>query len=460
MRGSADGLAWWRPLGVHEPHHSARAGAKQPASLRVPYGLLMAFVLVTILAPQDHFSSLKPLHIAFVTGGLACITYLYARLTGTAGEVVRSPALRIAILLLIWALVTVPFSIWPGGSFATISDALIKSLIVFWLLMRVVNSSSRLRSIAWTFSIIALPLSLSAIIAFAQVGFGNVGMLQGWDRITGYQSALTGNPNDLALMINLTLPFTIGLFITARRVSSRLALLFIGMLDVVAVIATYSRGGFITLVTIACAYFLCLSARARRGLLFVLLAIGLVGIPLMPSGYLSRLSTITNYQADRTDSAQQRWSDMVIATKLIVAHPIIGAGAGMDYLALNANRGVKWKHVHNVYLEYGVDLGLPGLVLFLLLFYRVFKGAHFARKSSMGDPRREQLHRLSEAALVAVVAFGVSAMFHPIAYEFYFFYVAGLALAAEAITLRELRFAQEGPLEDTDEKPDYASPLH
>ena len=424
---------WWRAQPRVLPVDTAALESSKTSVLRLPFWALVAFTLIMILAPQNYFPALKPLHLALVTGAFASGTYLLSRFSGTAGRIRHSPAIVLAVLLLLWAVASIPFSLWPGGSFSKIFDLFIKALIVFWLLGRVVNSVSRLRTVAWMLSLISIPLSLSAISAVLQGGFGNVYLTHGWERITGYQAGLTGNPNDLALMINLTLPFTMGLLLSTRRVSARLLLLTIAVFDVIAVGATYSRGGFLTLMTIILVYLWCVPGKARRGLLMAVIALGLVAVPLMPSGYWSRLSTITNIQADRTDSAQERWTDMVKSTHLIAAHPVIGVGAGMDVLALNNVRGDTWRHVHNIYLEYAVDLGIPGLLLFMLLYYQVFKSASKARRFAAGRAGQKTLYHLSESIWVVLIAFGVSAFFHPIAYEFYFYYIAGLAVAAGAI---------------------------
>ena len=42
---------------------------------------------------------------------------------------------------------------------------------------------------------------------------------------------------------------------------------------------------------------------------------------------------------------------------------------GIELLVLNETVGSKWRAVHNTYLEYAVDLGVPGLALFVLLFW-------------------------------------------------------------------------------------------
>ena len=47
----------------------------------------------------------------------------------------------------------------------------------------------------------------------------------------------------------------------------------------------------------------------------------------------------------------------------------------------------------------------------------------------MVDPSVRELQPLAVALQVSLVGFGVAAMFHPIAYQFFFFTVGGMAAA-------------------------------
>ena len=67
-----------------------------------------------------------------------------------------------------------------------------------------------------------------------------------------------------------------------------------------------------------------------------------------------------------------RWSDTVAAVEFMISHPIVGAGLGQGHLALNELRGAFWTSVHNAYLNFGVDLGLPALLLYLAMVVTSF----------------------------------------------------------------------------------------
>jgi putative inorganic carbon (hco3(-)) transporter len=171
----------------------------------------------------------------------------------------------------------------------------------------------------------------------------------------------------------------------------------------------------------------------------VLLATGLT---MLPQGYFERLSTITDIESDTTGSAQGRWNDALVAMQVAARNPITGVGLDQNVLALNQERGATWREVHNVYLQYAVDLGLPGLVLFLALFVTLFRTAGRVRRTG----RRRHCRDIALAAgsvQVALVAFAVAAFFHPVAYQFYFFLAAGLALAVQNVLRAETARAAE-----------------
>jgi O-antigen ligase len=126
----------------------------------------------------------------------------------------------------------------------------------------------------------------------------------------------------------------------------------------------------------------------------------------------------------------------------VLANPLIGAGAGMDREALNGLRGATWKPVHNVYLEYAVDLGLPGFALFTLLFVSCVRKVRAIRRAPADGAAGGQLSCLAEGIEIALFTFAVGAFFAPVAYLYYFYYLAGLAVAAGAIHRKLVADAQ------------------
>jgi O-antigen ligase len=335
--------------------------------------------------------------------------------------------LTVAACLFAWAALTVPLSLWPGGSVSTLIEVYLKSLVVFWLVSHVLDTEARLRIAATALSLLSLPLSLTAIENF------RTGTYIGDERIAGYTGPLTGNPNDLALMLNLLIPMSIALLLDAKGGVARLFFGAIAIISAIAVVTTYSRSGFITLSFIAFIYVWKMIRRRFHGTALLCLVFAVLIACMAPTNYVDRISTIAAPEHDPTGSAQARWSDMHYAMTSVFENPLVGSGIGNNALALNLVRGEHWLEVHNVYLVYAVELGVPGALLFIMLMVfalRTAAGAETAARQKSGPC---SLSRVADATFISLLAFALSAMFYPAAYHFYFYMFAGLAIAARSI---------------------------
>jgi O-antigen ligase len=431
VRGAehAAALEWWRaePSGPPSP---PPAGALAPSTSRAGqsgyYGLVL-FTVVLVAAPQEFFPALRPLRLGLVTALVAILVYLVNLASGRARPPAAEREVRLVLALVAWAVVTLPLSSWPSGSIEVMTELFLKAVAVFILLAGAIDSPQRLLGIAWTLALCAVPVALTALRNY-QAG---VYLPTAPGRIAGYgTSGLAGNPNDLALLLNLILPFVVALATRSAAWWARVAAAGIALISVAAVIITFSRSGFLTLAAIGAIYLAQAARRGRFGLAALVVAGGLAGLLAAPAGYGARLSTVGDIDTDPTGSAQNRWSDTVVAASFVVEHPLVGAGLGMDYLALNRERGARWLSVHNAYLNYAVDLGLPGLALFLMLCVGCLRAARRVERERQAAGVDDVTTRLAGAARISLIAFGLAAFFYPVAYNAYFYYIGGLALAA------------------------------
>jgi probable O-glycosylation ligase (exosortase A-associated) len=423
------GAVWWRPEAEAAPLIPGAGGRS------LAFGGLVLFTVVLLLSPQTFFPVLKTVRIALVAAGVAIAAHVMDATVRREKATPSGPEVSITVALLGWTVLTVPFSLWPGGSVSLLTDQYIKALVFFWMIAAMITNRERLRTFAWSLTVCSIPLAVMALFHFAKGDFLSTGT--SIKRIEGY-AGLSGNPNDLALTLNLLIPFTGALLFTTRSFTGRALALFALLLSVPAVIVTFSRAGFLTLAAIVLMGAFCLM---RRGAVLPAVAVLVAALsitPALPNGYIERLSTIVDIDADPTGSAQGRWTDYQVATDVVIANPILGVGLGQDILALNAARGrATWRSVHNAFLEYAVDLGIPGFLLFVSLLVASFGTARrVERLTSRFLPLRD-VSVFAAAAQIALVGFAVAAFFHPIAYQFYFFCVAGLAVAVKNVSRTE-----------------------
>ncbi|HMJ83011.1 MAG TPA: O-antigen ligase family protein [Vicinamibacterales bacterium] len=432
MTETDSGANWWRP-----DRPAIRADV--PGS-PVAFGGLVAFTAILLLTPQTMVPVLKTLRIALLAAGVSILAHMLDT-TIRRQPIVRSRReIVIAFALLIWAAITIPFSYWPSGSVALLSDQYLKAVIFFWLIATLVTTRQRLRTFAWALVLCSIPVAIIGLQHFRSGEFLYTGVT-GVKRIAGY-SGLSGNPNDLALTLNLIIPIAGALFALSRGAVARSLAAAALILGMATVIVTFSRAGFLTLSAIGVLSVVFFVKRRAPAAAAVIVIATMTVVPLLPAGYLERLNTITDIEADPTGSAQGRWADYQVAARLVAANPIVGAGIGQDILALDRVRGrATSRSVHNAYLEYAVDLGLPGLLLFLWLLVASFRSARRVEKRTSTEPSMRDLSVLASGVQIALVAFAVAAVFHPIAYQFYFFCVAGLAVALRNACVAELSAA-------------------
>lgn len=428
---------WWRPPTYKQP--SAVVAAASGSS--VAFWSLVAFTAILLLSPQAWVPALKVVRIAFLAAGFAMAAHVADRTIHRQSITPLSPEIGIVLALVAWSVLTLPLSMWPGGSVRVLTDHYLKAIAFFWLLGTIVTSTDRLRAMAWTLVLCSVPLAATGVANYLSGATLSTGV-RGFYRIEGYVgsggSGLTGNPNDLALMLNLIVPLA-GVLAFVSRGTRRLVAIAALLLAVLAIVLTFSRAGFMTLAASFVMFLLVLARRKAAGAAAALLALVVCIPPLLPAGYVDRLSTITNIESDRTGSAQGRWRDIQEAAEVVAKNPVVGAGIGNDILAMNVQRGDDWTQVHNVYLQYGVDLGIPGLVLFAWLHLLCYRTARAVEKRSAKQGTNRDLTLLAAGIQVSLVAFLVAAMFHPIAYQFYFFSIGGLAVA-----LRNIWHAESG----------------
>jgi O-antigen ligase len=222
------------------------------------------------------------------------------------------------------------------------------------------------------------------------------------------------NPNELASILVSALVLSFGLAAAVKDLPlARLGALAAGGLCIAGIFLTGSRGGLVSL-TVALAAFLVVGARWRGRLVLVVAIVTLAGV-----GYFSyAASEETRSHVSSVGSGTGRLDLWTVAWRMVEDEPLQGVGAGnfpvssVHYLLQpgaieRADYIIGTPRVaHNTSIQLWAELGLVGLILFILVagfcLYAALKAAGLF--AEQGDARMEVIARALFVALAGLLA--------------------------------------------------------
>jgi hypothetical protein len=194
-----------------------------------------------------------------------------------------------------------------------------------------------------------------------------------------------GSPNSAGAYLSLLIPFCLALATTPVDRRTRRLAIAAGVLGPIALVLTRSRGGWIAFgvgVVLLMAY----GAASHRALFRKLLPVlTLGGCLMLPFAGL----ILDRLMLDDGGSAESRLPLMALATTISLDHPLLGIGPNnfvpiMLRYATVEYAGVWLRVVHNKFLLTFSELGILGLVLFLVaLGSTVWRGFRLGRLGHM-----------------------------------------------------------------------------
>ena len=362
------------------------------------------------------------------------LIYVASKLS--AGEALIVWTLELKMLTFFWALglLFAPVAASPRDSFNVLFDPLIKILIVFAMQISLVDTRSRFRAMMGVMVFCQALYSLSSIRTYLTGGYSEMSSFQA--RISGWGEYLN-NPNDIACVLALMAPLSVICALLQRGWKRWLLFACVGV-TAVAILFTYSRSGFLALLA-SCGLLIWKATRGRR--VKVLLPIAVIAAVLLvaaPGKYRARLSTIFNPETDPTNSAQERQEHMIRAYEVAIRRPIFGVGMGNFHIY-----AIKEMRAHNAYLETAAELGVVGLVAFLIIIIAPLRSLRRIERETAADgPRPDPGKHLVSACLQAsFVAFVIYGFFGSVQYDSYLYSLVALAVAVRRIHAAEIRAA-------------------
>jgi len=432
------------------------------------YLWMLAFTTLLFFRPQDHIPGLQPLHLAELAA-IAGLAAMAVRRLSSGQTITRVNAEVIGVVALGAIIVlTMPFSIWPGGSLTVFSEIYVKIILIFALMMSTITTPRRVRQMTWIMIIASGYIASRAVFDYVR----GVNLVEG-DRVRGAIGGMFENPNDLALNLVTFLAPALFIIFQEKKASRRLFAGALAATMMAAIVCTKSRSGFLGLIGMG-AVVLYYLARVKPAIVVGALLAGLMALPVMPSSFWDRMDSIVNADEDQTGSRAARLRLIEQGMDVFVENPLTGIGAGQfrNYSAPDVVE--KWRVTHNVWLQVATELGLFGLLTFAFLVLRAYSSSFAALRMLRGSPKRRPQSNQQSAVrdprsavrhpqldlpgdernileinakgmIAAMVGWTICSLFASVAFNWTFYYVFALAVAGREIVASRRTAAEPAP---------------
>ena len=339
-----------------------------PAVMRFPHIGAMMWIWLALASPDEYlFGFMTAIPLSKLISGITLVSLLFTK-SGRRFYLDKTLFLMLALGML--GYVSASYAVTAEQLNWDIYGKLLKILALAFVLSAVLTSRARLQS---ALIAAAVALSLSGVAE----GF-KVLLSGGGHKVEGL--AAYGDNNAFALAMAMTLPLLLYLFQTSKARIARLAFMFAMAMCVVAIVGTYSRGGFLGLVTFTVGLILLNRNKIRN---MALVAVGaIVLMQAAPASWFERINTLHTATQD-DGSFLERVTAWKISTLLAMERPLVGGGfhaiqdtsvwvryqrdlATLDFIP-SSPPDEYGRAAHSIYFELLGDLGFTGLFIFLAM---------------------------------------------------------------------------------------------
>jgi probable O-glycosylation ligase (exosortase A-associated) len=406
-------------------------------AFRRPYIGVAAWAWIALMAPAEWafgFSSSFRLNLTIVV--VTMVSYLLVE----KNKRINISGLSLWVLLFgFWTLVTTVFNLNSDPSWVwAYWNQFWKILLLFLFITIAITKRLHIDTLVW-----AIVLAISAYAAMEAVKF----ILSGGGHQISGRAGIIKDRNDFAVAVNMCIPLIIYLAQTTKQPSLKLGLWILFVLNLVSIVGTGSRGGFIGLVVLGIAFWL--KSRHKVALFCAALLLVPILYEKTPEEWRDRQATIATAAHEDSSFIGRLWA-WKISTMIAMDYPTTGGGFGAvlepnlwNYYAprtpyfppLETPEIPAWqnpKAAHNIYFQVLGDHGFVGLMIFLSILIFAFLG-------SVGNSRRGRAsgvvwyQKLSESLTLSLIGYAITGANVSLAYFDGFYAILGLVTV---LTLR------------------------
>jgi len=348
------------------------------------YGLLL-YTFYSFVSPLElTWGGLAGARFSFMVGGVVILSALMQRRNIFPKHVIA----YLCILFLFFCLFSLAVRIDVHPNALTRLGVLTKIILMALVAAVLIRTPDQLRLYV---------LAIAVFVGLLGAYYGVFGLFAGSMKISG--PGRIGDNNGYAVLLNATLPFIYYAGIHLKRIYLKLLAKIVLLANILAVILTFSRGGFITLIIVIA---LLIFSTRKKWLLFLLLFMACFTLFFMwqnndvPSAakaqiakgknsgeqsiatktielWRQRMETLKQ-PAEEIETARSRIYFWEVAMDMGNANPLTGVGFAhyqREFKNYDKTGGLYGgnRAVHNIFLSLLSEIGYIGTLVFVLLIF-------------------------------------------------------------------------------------------
>ena len=437
-------------------------------------GLALTILAILNFSTQGKFTAGASgifLSVGKILGVLTMAAWLFHHLTQRK-KLVFTRSMWFGLGFIAISLLSVLIAVDKKWALIDVSK-LVVDYALFFLLINLISTAKQLKGFVLLMILTALIASGAAI---AQVKFPSL-QFSGSESVKSFATGeggikdpqelksgsfvrptgTLGHPNWLSLFLVTLLPLTLYGVNSPELKNFKYFCLIVLACQLVAIILTHDRMGFLGIVFVFGASLWFGLIRVRPPLVVALCLSVFVAPFIIPATYLERVFSIDNYK--KSESIDSRWGLLVSGLDMIVRFPFTGVGAGnygailmRDYPHTWAAKTVNWLRLegettisdhdqaaHNMYVEVASETGIFGLIIYLTFIFGAAKNMYrLHRRGGL-----QELKDLSLALFLSILAFCFIGIFLHAQLQKVWWIVIGLSIALSQLEKKQSKLIDE-----------------
>jgi probable O-glycosylation ligase (exosortase A-associated) len=364
------------------------------AAFRRPWIGVMLWVWLSIMNPHRYAWGIA--YDAPLAAMAAASTLLGLLLTRERTSPFKGAAPVWLFIFVLWITLSWLLGLDPKADYPQ-WDKVMKIYLMIFVGLALLHTKQHIFALAWA-------TAGSLAILGAKGGFFTV-LTGGSYRVWGPPGSFIQDNNEFALSLVMTIPLLRFLQMQLQSKWGRHVMTLTMLLCAAAAVGTYSRGALLAITAMGVLLWWRGKSRLLGGV--VILSATLVLLAFMPEAWSERMSSIGNYEEDR--SAMGRisawWNAWGIAKDYVTG---VGFNAARPELFARYSPYPDYVHAaHSIYFQVMGNHGFMGLFIFTMIFVSTYWAARQLRVAARLHPQAQWCEALGAMCQVSLVGYAV-----------------------------------------------------